>query len=434
MVQNPGDPFTSGDFFPVGVNTITYIATDASSNTNTCSFTITIVDNQLPVITCPATANINTDLGLCTSSASIGTATFTDNCAGGSVAVLPAGPYAIGATNVVWTATDANGNTSSCTQVVNVTDTLAPVITCPATANINTDFGLCTSSASIGTATFTDNCAGGSVAVLPAGPYAIGSTNVVWTATDATGNTSSCTQAVNVTDAEFPLVSCATITVNPTFGVPDTIVAGDVITASSDNCGIASSTVSPNIFTCLQDGQTVPVVVTITDNNGNPTICNTSVNVVGIGCLPNNAPVAICQDVTVNADASCQGTAVAADFNNGSSDPDSDPISFSVLPAGPYSLGTTAVVLTVTDGSLSSTCSANIIVNDATAPTAACANFTANLDFTGNVTITAANIDNGSTDNCGVPTLSLDITSFDCGDVGTPVTVTLTVSDAAGNT
>jgi hypothetical protein len=269
-VQNPGDPFTSGDFFPVGVNTITYIATDASSNTNTCSFTITIVDNQLPVITCPATANINTDLGLCTSSASIGTATFTDNCAGGSVAVLPAGPYAIGATNVVWTATDANGNTSSCTQVVNVTDTLAPVITCPATANINTDFGLCTSSASIGTATFTDNCAGGSVAVLPAGPYAIGSTNVVWTATDATGNTSSC--------------------------------------------------------------------------------------------------------------------------------------------------------------------SANIIVNDATAPTAACANFTANLDFTGNVTIVAANIDNGSADNCGVPSLSLDITSFDCSDIGSPVTVTLTASDAAGNT
>ena len=139
MVQNPGDPFTSGDFFPVGVNTITYIATDASSNTNTCSFTITIVDNQLPVITCPATANIITDLGLCTSSASIGTATFTDNCAGGSVAVLPAGPYAIGSTNVVWTATDANGNTSSCSANIIVNDATAPTVAC-ANFTANLDF------------------------------------------------------------------------------------------------------------------------------------------------------------------------------------------------------------------------------------------------------------------------------------------------------
>ena len=53
------------------------------------------------------------------------------------------------------------------------------------------------------------------------------------------------------------------------------------------------------------------------------------------------------------------------------------------------------------------------------------------LDGTGNVTITANDIDNGSADNCA-SNLSLDITAFDCTDLGAN-TVTLTNTDDAGN-
>jgi large repetitive protein len=51
----------------------------------------------------------------------------------------------------------------------------------------------------------------------------------------------------------------------------------------------------------------------------------------------------------------------------------------------------------------------------------------------GNASITAADIDNGSNDACGIASLSLDKDSFDCSNVGAN-TVTLTVTDNNGNT
>ena len=43
----------SGSTFPVGMTTVTNTATDASGNTSSCTFTVTVTDNQNPVITCP---------------------------------------------------------------------------------------------------------------------------------------------------------------------------------------------------------------------------------------------------------------------------------------------------------------------------------------------------------------------------------------------
>ncbi|NNC96203.1 MAG: hypothetical protein HKN92_11625, partial [Chitinophagales bacterium] len=67
-------------------------------------------------------------------------------------------------------------------------------------------------------------------------------------------------------------------------------------------------------------------------------------------------------------------------------------------------------------------------------PTAVCTNFTAQLDGTGNVTITGADVDGGSSDLEGPVTLSVSPSAFTCADVGSPVTVTLTVTDSAGQT
>jgi HYR domain/PKD domain len=84
----------------------------------------------------------------------------------------------------------------------------------------------------------------------------------------------------------------------------------------------------------------------------------------------NQPPVAVCQNVTVSAGANCTAAVSASAFDNGSHDPDSgDTISFSVSPAGPYALGNTSVVLTVTDNhGASSTCNATVTVRDTTAP------------------------------------------------------------------
>ena len=58
-------------------------------------------------------------------------------------------------------------------------------------------------------------------------------------------------------------------------------------------------------------------------------------------------------------------------------------------------------------------------------------NITVQLDSNGQATITTADVDNGSSDNCSV-TLALDITSFDCDDLGAN-TVTLTATDGSSN-
>jgi hypothetical protein len=81
----------------------------------------------------------------------------------------------------------------------------------------------------------------------------------------------------------------------------------------------------------------------------------------------NAPPVALCQDVTVAADASCQGIVAPADVDNGSFDPDGGPITLALMPPGPYSLGDTSVDLTVTDdnGDFDS-CSATVTVIDTT--------------------------------------------------------------------
>ena len=74
----------------------------------------------------------------------------------------------------------------------------------------------------------------------------------------------------------------------------------------------------------------------------------------------------------------------------------------------------------------------NTIVVDVEPPIAVCQSIMVSLDATGQAVITAADIDNGSSDTNGIATLELDITTFDCSNVGEN-TVTLTVTDTYGN-
>ncbi|MFT4699121.1 MAG: choice-of-anchor B domain-containing protein [Flavobacteriaceae bacterium] len=69
---------------------------------------------------------------------------------------------------------------------------------------------------------------------------------------------------------------------------------------------------------------------------------------------------------------------------------------------------------------------------DAIPPTAVCQNITVTLDATGNATITAAQVDGGSTDNVLIFDRSIDIASFTCSDIG-PNNVELTVLDGNEN-
>ena len=93
-------------------------------------------------------------------------------------------------------------NMVSCTTVITVEDNEDPVITMCCECNRDTDPGVCeyTVQGTEFDATFTDNCTVVSItndfngtATLDGEVLPIGVTTVVWTATDGSGNTVSCT-------------------------------------------------------------------------------------------------------------------------------------------------------------------------------------------------------------------------------------------------
>ena len=148
---------------------------------------------------------------------------------------------------------------------------------------------------------------------------------------------------------------------------------------------------------------------------GNP-VCNTE-------------PVAICQDVTVEADSNCEGIVLPEDVNDGSFDPDGDVITLSLEPGGPYPLGETTVTLTVSDGEECATCEATVTVEDVTPPEITCP---------GDVTVeqesyagTVVPLEATATDNCDA---NPAITSDELAVYPLGVTmVTFTATDASGN-
>src|SRR5207237_8428831 len=96
-------------------------------------------------------------------------------------------------------ATDASGNTTACSFTVTINDTEAPKITCPANITVQTD---CSGVKAVTYATpaATDNCGTPSVVCAPASgsSFALGTTPVTCTGTDASGNHTSCSFNVTV--------------------------------------------------------------------------------------------------------------------------------------------------------------------------------------------------------------------------------------------
>src|SRR5260221_14708673 len=104
----------------------------SSGNVSVCSFTVTVVDNQLPQITCPGNLTVNAAPGVCTSNVTFNVITG-DNCSVTNVTSTPASgsAFAVGVTTVTSTAKDSSGNASTCSFTVTVVDNQVPQIICP---------------------------------------------------------------------------------------------------------------------------------------------------------------------------------------------------------------------------------------------------------------------------------------------------------------
>jgi hypothetical protein len=225
-----------------------------------------------------------------------------------------------------------------------------------------------------------------------------------------------------------PVALCKDINIELDATGNASIVGGDIDNGSNDASGIASLVASPDAFTCVDVGPNM-VVLTVTDNYNNVSTCTATV-MVG----DNVPPVAICQPVTVELDASGNGAITTADVDNGSND--ACGIASLSLDDDSFTCADVAgqvVTMTVNDNNgNSSSCTANVTVNDNVLPEALCQNVTVQLDASGNGSTTAAAVDAGSNDACDIQSVVLSQTAFDCTEVGANAEV-LTVTDVNGN-
>jgi len=427
--------FQSGSTFPVGTTLVSFRATDASGNSTTCSFNVTVNDVQAPSITCPANISQGADGSSCGGTVSYSVSS-SDNCTNPPTLTLLLGLssgslFPVGTTTVRWRSTDAFSNSATCTFTVTINETAPPVITCPASISVFNSLGSCGASVAYSTPTATDNCITVSVAQLSglaSGAFnPVGVTTNVWRATDLQGNSASCSFTVTVVDNKPPTALCKSISVTLSAGGSASIVASQVNNGSTDECGVATLSVTPNAFGCSNVGANT-VTLTVTDVNGNAATCSSTVTIIDA-----TNPVAACQNITIQLNGAGSASIIPSQINSGSSDACGFVLTASQTSFGCVNVGNNTITLTATDPSgNTATCTSTVTVQDVTLPVAICKNITVQLNSLGTVSITPAQINNGSSDACGV-TLTASPTTFGCVNTGAN-TVTLTVKDPSLNT
>lgn len=108
--------------FSDGVTLVVWTATDCAGNSASCTQTVTVIDEEFPVIVGPS--NITVEAGEClagVTNVDLGWPVVSDNCT--IPTIYPSGSptvYFVGTTSVLWNAIDAAGNHSTSTQEVSV--------------------------------------------------------------------------------------------------------------------------------------------------------------------------------------------------------------------------------------------------------------------------------------------------------------------------
>jgi uncharacterized repeat protein (TIGR01451 family)/gliding motility-associated-like protein len=429
-----------GDVFPIGVTTVTYTAVDSVGNTSTCSFTVTVTDTQVPVISgCPADINTTNDATTCGAVVNWTAPTATDNCSAGLTFTSSHNPgdvFPVGTTVVTYTATDASGNVTTCTFNVTVADTEAPIAAgCPADINVTNDFNICSAVVNWTAPTFSDNCTGGLTVISSHNPgtvFPVGTTVVTYTATDAAGNVATCTFNVVVTDSQLPVISsCPTnINVNTTLG-QCSAVANWTLPAMFDNCPGATLSSTHNPGDVFPIGTTT-VTYTATDAGGNTATCTFTVTVTDT-----ELPVISGCPANINVTATGASCDAVANWTSPTATDNCTLQSFTSThnPGDVFPIGVTTVTYTAVDSvGNTSTCSFTVTVTDTQVPVIS--GCPADINTTNDATTCGAVVNwtaPTATDNCSAGlTFTSSHNPGDVFPVGTTV-VTYTATDASGN-
>lgn len=188
--------------YPLGSTIITVTATDCAGNTSSATKVVTVQDTTPPVLTVPADVTIEATAPL--SLVKIGQATASD-IFGVTIGNDAPAAYPVGVTQVTWTATDANGNTSTAVQKVNVQDTTPPTVTAPSNLTVEATGPL--TPVDLGKATAVDLVGVVSISSDAPAAFPLGITKVVWSGRDAAGNAGTAIQTVTVVDTTPPTLA-----------------------------------------------------------------------------------------------------------------------------------------------------------------------------------------------------------------------------------
>jgi len=431
----------------VGAHTIQWRMTDASGNQTVApAITVNVADGTAPSITCPANVATTTDPSTACSRVVTGiAATYSDNCTVASVTWSASAPtslssaptgindasgttFQLGVTTVTYTVSDGVNAPVNCGFTITVSDDDPPVIVCPANMTVNADiFPVCnyTVSGTSFDATATDNCglaAGQPVIVSSPGynglltlngaVFNVGTTNITWSATDLSANAATCSFSVTVNDVTAPVVTAVP---------PGGLVDFNNCTPTSINACFDVNTAPGSCSQSVTWYRPSPLTHNVVDCNGPITLTEIStvaINCPGMSC--NNDP----NFFTTNG-----VTPFPYDANN--------PLHWVTPVSANFPVGTTVITYEFKDGFNNVTkVTVTVNVSEIEPPTAKCivGTLTVTMDpFINIAPVTAAMVNNGSTDNCGIKSLTVSPTDFDCNSLGAQV-VTLTVEDNAGNT
>ena len=202
-----------------------------------------------------------------------------------------------------------------CSQDITVTDDEDPTITCAADQTQTADADSCNAVVTVVGPATGDNCGVATIVndfngtANASDTYPVGTTAVIWTVTDLSGNTNTCSQDITVTDDEDPTITCAADQTQTADAAACTAAVTVTGPATGDNCGVA--TVVNDFNGTANASDTYPVGTTTvtwiaTDGNSNTNTCSQDITVTD-----DEDPTITCAaDQTTTADSATCNAAV----------------------------------------------------------------------------------------------------------------------------
>lgn len=294
-----------------------WTATDLCNNSSSCTQTITVRDTTPPIINCPG--DLTLEYPAVTTTNATGVATAIDTCSSAIITFVDSVTNSCGGTKTIarrWTATDPCGNSASCTQIISVRDTTAPVITIP--QNLTLDCPANTAPSATGNATSTDASGNAAITYVDSVTPSCGNSYVIsrrWKATDACDNSSSGTQTITVRDITAPVL---TIPPSVTLDCPaDTSTNNAGFATAVDTCGSATVTFSDSVVNNCGNTKTISRTWRATDQCGNSSTGVQTITVRDLTPPVLTYPADLVVECGASTAPSATGNATALDACNG---------------------------------------------------------------------------------------------------------------------